>query len=72
MIIISQREVNDFLQKYPKEWFTAKQISEELGISIGSCANNIYRLIKHQLIKRRESGKRYCFEYKYKGKDEEY
>ena len=71
MIKISQREVQEFLQKNKGKWFTAKQISEELGISIGSCANNIYRLIKHQLIKRRESGKRYSFEYSY-GKNEEY
>ena len=71
MIKISQREVQEFLQKNKGKWFTAKQISEELGISIGSCTNNIFRLIKHQLIRRRESGKRYCYEYRY-GKNEEY
>ena len=71
MIKISQREVNEFLEKQPKEWFTSRQISKEIGISIGSCTNNIFRLIKHQLIRRRESGKRYCFEYSC-GKDEEY
>ena len=69
---MSQAEVHDFLQKHPKEWFTARQISKRIKISIGSCTNNIYRLMKHRIIIRREQGKRYCFEYKYKGKDEEY
>ena len=72
MIKISQAQVLEFLQKHPKKWFTAKEISERIRISIGSCTSNIYRLMKHRQIIRRESGKRYSFEYKYKGKDEEY
>ena len=71
MVLISQSEVLEFLEKNKRKWFTSRQISKELGISIGSCTNNIFRLIKHQLIRRRESGKRYCFEYSC-GKDEEY
>ncbi len=67
---MSQMEVLEFLEKHTKEWFTARQISEKIGISLGSCTNNMARLIKHNLITRREQGKRYCFEYKYKGKDE--
>jgi len=66
VVNISQQNVFDFLKKNKSQWFTAKQISEKIGISTGSCANNLSRLIKHQLIIRRDSGKRYCFEYKYK------
>ena len=71
VIKISQREVQEFLEKHPKEWFTSKQISEEIGIGVNSCTKNIHSLIKHQLIRRREAGKRYSYEYSY-GKNEEY
>jgi len=64
---MSQQTVINFLKKN-KDWFTAKQISQKLGISIGSCTKNIYGLMKSRLIQRREAAKRYCFEYKY-GRD---
>lgn len=68
---MSQRDVQEFLEKNKGKWFTARQISERLGISNGSCTENIRRLIKSRLIKRREVAKRYCYEYSY-GKNEEY
>ena len=71
MIKISQREVREFLEKNKGKWFTARQISEEIGIGVNSCTNNIHRLIMGRLIRRREAAKRYTFEYKY-GKNEEY
>lgn len=65
---MSQKEVQEFLQKHPKEWFTSRKISEKIGINHGSCTENIRRLRRHGLIDIRESGKRYCHEYRYKGK----
>ena len=65
MVLISQSEVLEFLEKHPKEWFTTKEISEKIGITHGSCINNMTRLRKHNLAVRRESGKRYCYEYKF-------
>ncbi len=68
---MSQAEVQDFLQKNKGKWFTARQISKELGITRGSCTKNIYSLVKHSLIIRRGASKRYCFEYKHKEKENE-
>ncbi len=69
MIKISQAEVLEFLEKNQDKWFTARQISEKIGITNGSCTSNITKLIRHRLIIRREHGKRYCFEYSYKEKN---
>ncbi len=66
-IKMSQAEVLDFLEANKGKWFTSRQISEEIGITQGSCTNNLHSLVKHNLITRREHGKRYCFEYKHKG-----
>ncbi len=69
MIKISQAEVLEFLEKNQDEWFTSKQLSEKLDITPGSCTSNITKLVRHRLIRRRESGKRYCYEYRYKDKN---
>ncbi len=66
MTKISQKEVFDFLEKHKGKWFTSRQISEKVGITHGSCTNNIVRLVRHKLIQRRDHGKRYCYEYRYK------
>ncbi len=69
MIKISQREVLEFLEKHKREWFTSRQISEKIRIGNDSCTNNITKLVRHKLIKRRETkGRYYCFEYSYKDK----
>ena len=66
---MSQREVQIFLEKNKGEWFTAKQISEKIGITLGSCQNNIKRLRKHGIIEVREAAKRYTYEYSYLHQD---
>ncbi len=72
VIKISQAEVLEFLENHKGKWFTTRQLSEKIGINMGSCTGNITRLVRSRLISRRESGKRYCYEYKHKGKNEEY
>ncbi len=71
MIKISQASVQEFLQKHPKGWFTSRQISEKVGIGLGSCMDNLRRLRVHRLIDIRDSGKRYCHEYRYRSKENE-
>ena len=33
---MSQEEVNQFLKKYPKGWFSAKEMANKIGISVGA------------------------------------
>jgi len=63
VVKISQKEVQDFLNKNKGQWFTARQISKELGITQGSCTKNLASLIKHRFIQRREIIKKHTFEY---------
>jgi len=47
---MGQWEIRDFLEKSPKQWFTARQLSDELGVSFGSVGNCVKRLRKAGLI----------------------
>lgn len=60
---MGQQEVYDFLMKHPDEWFTSKQISEELIVSIGSVTMSLKKLRKTNIIKYRNTGKRNTFQY---------
>ncbi len=67
VVNISQREVQEFLNKNKGKWFLIKEIATKLGITPGSCLNNTLRLIKHEVIKRRKSEiVNNAFEYSYK------
>ena len=72
MIQISQAEVLEFLENHKGKWFTARQLSEKIGITQGSCTNNLTKLKRHKLIDFREADKRYTFEYRHRCKNEEY
>lgn len=60
---MGQQEVYDFLTKHPDSWFTSKQISEELAVSIGSVTMSLKKLRKTNIIKYRNTGKRNTFQY---------
>jgi len=65
---MGQQEVYDFLNEKTAEWFTSKQISEALDISIGSITACLKKLRKTDTISYEMTGNRN--EYRYAAKDE--
>jgi len=54
---MGQQDIYDFLKNHPKRWFTSKELSEKLKISIGSVTMSLKKLresgsIKYQTTKR--------------------
>lgn len=66
---MGQQEVYDFLRKNKGKWFTSKEISKALGISIGSITACLKKLRKTDTIKYETTGNRN--EYRYQFKDSE-
>jgi len=60
---IGQQEVYDFLCKHRGEWFTSRDISERLGVSIGSVTMSLKKLRKTNLIAYENTGVRNTFRY---------
>ncbi len=61
---MGQQEVYDFLCKHAGKWFTSREISEKLGVSIGSVTMSLKKLRKTNIIKYKNTGKRNTFMYK--------
>ena len=61
---MGQQEVYDFLVRHKGAWFTSREISEKLGVSIGSVTMSLKKLRKTNIIKYRNTGKRNTYEYK--------
>ena len=61
---MGQQEVYDFLCKHKDKWFTSRDISEKLGVSIGSVTMSLKKLRKTNLIKYKNSGQRNTYFYK--------
>ena len=49
--------------KNPDSWYTSKEISEQLVVSIGSVTMSLKKLRKTNIIKYRNTGKRNTFQY---------
>ena len=49
--------------RHPDQWYTSKQISEQLVVSIGSVTMSLKKLRKTNIIKYRNTGKRNTFQY---------
>lgn len=68
-ILMGQQEVYDFLKDHPVEWFTSKEISKGINISIGSTTVCLKKLRKNKEILYKAIGKKsgtrtqysYCF-----------
>jgi DNA-binding transcriptional regulator GbsR (MarR family) len=66
---MGQQEIYNFLKDYPNEWFTSKEISKEINISIGSVTVCLKKLRDHNEILYKAIGKKggkrtqysYCF-----------
>ena len=63
---MGQQEVYNFLRAHKGDWFTSKEISEKIKVSIGSVTMSLKKLRKSQLIKYKNTGKRNEFHYMYK------
>ncbi|MBT3262187.1 hypothetical protein HN592_05820 [Candidatus Woesearchaeota archaeon] len=63
---MGQQEVYDFLKKHPTKWYTSKEISKALGISIGSITACLKKLRRTETIAFETTGNRNEFRYKFK------
>ena len=63
MVGIGQQEVYDFLTHHKGKWFTSRDISEQLNVSIGSVTMSLKKLRKTNLIKYKNTGVRNTFIY---------
>ena len=68
---MGQQDVCDFLKEHPNEWFTSREISGHLSISLGSITVTLKKLREHdELLFLRignKPGKRQRYRYKHKG-----
>jgi len=65
---MGQQEVYDFLKKNKNTWYTSREISEALGVSIGSVTMSLKKLRKTNIIKYKNTGKRNTYTYKVSGR----
>jgi len=62
---MGQQDIYDFLKKNPKKWFTSKELSQKLGISIGSVTMSLKKLRESKSVKYKTT-KRNMFMYMFK------
>lgn len=67
---MGQQEVYDFLKAHPVDWFTSKEISDGINISLGSVTVCLKKLRKNNEVQFKaignKSGKRTQYSYCYK------
>jgi len=63
---MGQQDIYDFLKGNKRKWFTSKEISKELDVSIGSVTNCLRKLRLSRSVNFRSSQNRNQFEYKFK------
>ena len=60
---MGQQEVFSFLEGNKGDWFTSRDISEQLDVSIGSVTMSLKKLRNTNMIRYKNSGKRNTFQY---------
>lgn len=63
---MGQQEVYSFLKRNKNKWFSSKEISKGLGVSLGSVMTSLKRLRESRAIDFREGKWKNQFEYKFK------
>ena len=64
---MGQQEIYDFLKKNKRKWYTSREISDKLKVSIGSVTNALKKLRYSGLLHfKRDDLKRNAFLYKFK------
>lgn len=51
---MGQWDVHEFLGKNPEKWFTTRQLSEQLGVSVGSVMGSVRKLRETGLVEFRK------------------
>jgi transcription initiation factor IIE alpha subunit len=62
---MGQQDIYDFLKKNKRRWFTSKELSKKLGISIGSVTMSLKKLRESKSVKF-QTTKRNMFKYMFK------
>lgn len=65
-IIMGQQEIYDYLKKNKRKWYTSKEISKGLKVSIGSVTSCLKKLRQSRTVQFRTSKNRNQYEYKFK------
>ncbi len=63
---MGQQEVYDFLKCNKRRWYTSKEISGKLDISLGSITTSLKKLRQCKLVDYKSAGKRNLFQYRFK------
>lgn len=67
---MGQQEVCNFLKEHPDDWFTTRDISDGINISIGSVTVCLKKLREKSEVQYKPAGKRYRrrkqYSYKFK------
>ena len=66
ILIMGQQEVSDHLKKYPRRWFTSKEIARALEVSTGSVINNLSKLRKSSQVNFKPAQRANQYLYKHK------
>jgi len=64
---MGQQEVYDFLKKNRSVWFTSKEITKKLNISLGSVTMSLKKLRQSGILYHRFTGERHLYQYRFKG-----
>ena len=60
---MGQQEVYEFLAGHSGDWYSSRDISDELGVSIGSVTMSLKKLRDSDMIEYKEVGKRNTYHY---------
>jgi DNA-binding transcriptional regulator GbsR (MarR family) len=63
---MGQQEVFDYLKRNKPRWVSSHELSEGLGISIGSITMSLKKLRKASMVRYRKAGLRNAYEYAFK------
>ena len=64
--IMGQQEVYSFLKRNRNKWFSSKEISKGLRVSLGSVMTSLKRLRESRAIDFRDGKRKNQFEYRFK------
>ncbi|HLC46845.1 MAG TPA: winged helix-turn-helix domain-containing protein [Candidatus Nanoarchaeia archaeon] len=62
---MGQQDIYDYLKRHPRKWHTSKELSEKLGISIGSVTMSLKKLRESKSVRFKVT-KRNMFKYMFK------
>jgi transcription initiation factor IIE alpha subunit len=63
---MGQQEVYNYLKRYKRRWFFSKEISNGLGVSIGSVTNCLKKLRENKAISFKGTKRKNQFKYSFK------